>query len=114
VLETPDPRSLASFYGDLLGWPVHTDGPTWVTLRPPGGGAGLSFQGDPAYVRPIWPPVEGAQRMTAHLDIAVDDLDAAVAHAVAAGATVAAFQPQEGVRVCLDPDGYPFCLYLPD
>ncbi len=114
VLETPDPRSLASFYGDLLGWPVHTDGPTWVTLRPPGGGAGLSFQGDPAYVRPTWPPVEGAQRMTAHLDIAVDDLAAAVAHAVAAGATVAAFQPQEGVRVCLDPDGHPFCLYLPD
>jgi predicted enzyme related to lactoylglutathione lyase len=50
--------------------------------------------------------------MMAHLEIAVDDLDAAVAHAVAAGASVAAFQPQNDVRVCLDPDGHPFCLYI--
>ena len=50
--------------------------------------------------------------MMAHLEILVDDLDAAVAVAVAAGATVAEFQPQDGVRVCLDPDGHPFCLYV--
>ena len=35
-----------------------------------------------------------------------------VAHAVAQGATLAGFQPQEDVRVCLDPAGHPFCLYL--
>ena len=40
------------------------------------------------------------------------DLDAAVAYAVESGATVAEFQPQDGVRVCLDPDGHPFCLFL--
>jgi len=28
------------------------------------------------------------------------------------GGTLAAFQPQEDVRVCLDPAGHPFCLYL--
>jgi hypothetical protein len=50
--------------------------------------------------------------MMAHLDIRVDDLGAAVDHAVAAGATVAGFQPQDHVRVCLDPDGHPFCLYV--
>jgi hypothetical protein len=35
------------------------------------------------------------------------------AYAVESGATVAQFQPQDGVRVSLDPDGHPFCLYMP-
>ena len=48
-----------------------------------------------------------------HLDIEVDDLDAAGARAVAAGATLAAFQPQDDVRVYLDPAGHPFCLFRP-
>lgn len=112
TLDTPDPRSLAAFYRTLLGWTVGDDDPTWVTLHPPGGGVGLSFQRDPGYVRPVWPSTDGAQQMMAHLDIRVDDLDAAVAHAVAAGAGVAGFQPQDDVRVCLDPDGHPFCLYV--
>ena len=59
-------------------------------------------------------PGAGAERgMTHHLAFEVDDLDAAVALAVEAGATVAEFQPQDGVRVCLDPAGHPFCLFLP-
>ena len=111
VLETPDPRALAAFYRALLGWPVVEDGPTWVMLRPDLG-AGLSFQQAPDYVRPTWPTADGAQQMMAHLDIRVDDLDAAVAYAVESGATVAEFQPQDGVRFCLDPDGHPFCLFI--
>jgi catechol 2,3-dioxygenase-like lactoylglutathione lyase family enzyme len=113
VLDTPDPRALAAFYAALLAWPPpEEDGADWVTLRPDGGGSGLSFQREPGYVRPTWPTVDGAQQMMSHLDIEVDDLDAAVAHAVAAGATVAQFQPQDHVRVCLDPDGHPFCLFV--
>jgi catechol 2,3-dioxygenase-like lactoylglutathione lyase family enzyme len=112
VLDTPDPRALARFYGALLGWPLVTDDPEWVTLRPAAGEAGLSFQREPAYVRPTWPTAGGAQQMMSHLDIEVDDLAAAVDHAVVAGATVAEFQPQDQVRVCLDPDGHPFCLYV--
>jgi catechol 2,3-dioxygenase-like lactoylglutathione lyase family enzyme len=50
--------------------------------------------------------------MTAHLDIAVDDMPAACEHAKAAGAMLAHFQPQGLVRVFLDPDGHPFCLYV--
>ena len=112
VLETPDPRGLAAFYRELLGWSVGDDDPTWVTLHPEGGGAGLSFQLESAYVRPTWPAVDGAQQMMAHLDIEVDDLAAAVEYAVAAGATVADLQPQAHVRVCLDPHGHPFCLFV--
>ncbi len=29
-----------------------------------------------------------------------------------AGATLAAFQPQDDVRVWIDPAGHPFCLYV--
>jgi hypothetical protein len=47
-----------------------------------------------------------------HLEIQVDDLEGAVAHAVELGARVADYQPQETVRVLLDPAGHPFCLYL--
>ena len=63
---------------------------------------------------PVWPPVEGEQRPMMHLDVQVGDLDEAAADAVALGATVAAAQPQENVRVLLDPAGHPFCLVRDD
>jgi hypothetical protein len=50
--------------------------------------------------------------MMIHLDFEVDDLDEAVAHALAVGARLASYQPQELVRVMLDPAGHPFCLWV--
>ena len=50
--------------------------------------------------------------MQLHLDLQVTDLEGAAQDAVALGATMAEFQPQEDVRVLLDPAGHPFCLYL--
>jgi hypothetical protein len=47
-----------------------------------------------------------------HFDFQVGDLDSAVAEAVELGATLAMSQPQENVRVLLDPAGHPFCLVL--
>ena len=114
VLDAPDAGELARFYERLLGWEIGRDEGDWVTLRPPGGGAGLSFQTESAHARPTWPAGAGDQQMQMHLDIEVDDLDAAVAHAVAAGATVVPHQPQKHVRVCLDPAGHPFCLWVAD
>ncbi|RPI22397.1 MAG: VOC family protein, partial [Actinobacteria bacterium] len=89
VLDSPDARELAGFYQRLLGWELGRDEPDWVTLRPPAGGAGLSFQTETAYVRPTWPAGPGDQQMMIHLDIEVEDLDAAGVHAVAAGAALA-------------------------
>jgi catechol 2,3-dioxygenase-like lactoylglutathione lyase family enzyme len=111
VLDSSDPRALAAFYRRLLGWTVVQDSPGWVSLAPPGGGSKLSFQAEPAYVRPVWPSGSEHQQMMMHLDIEVDDLEAAGAQAVAAGATLAEYQPQKLVRVYLDPDGHPFCLW---
>jgi predicted enzyme related to lactoylglutathione lyase len=49
-----------------------------------------------------------------HFEVAVDDLDAAVALVVAAGGQIAPSQPAnrdpERLRVVLDPTGHPFCL----
>ncbi|MGB6455424.1 MAG: VOC family protein [Streptosporangiaceae bacterium] len=41
----------------------------------------------------------------------VDDLASAVEWAIACGARIAEFQPQEDVRVMFDPAGHPFCLF---
>jgi catechol 2,3-dioxygenase-like lactoylglutathione lyase family enzyme len=111
VLDAPDPAALARFYGELLGWPIGRDEPGWVTLRPADGSTGLSFQLEERYVPPRWPAGPGEQQMQLHLDIEVDDLEAATEHAVAAGARLADHQPQPDVRVLFDPAGHPFCLW---
>ena len=108
----PDPGALARFYERLLGWPIGAEEPDWVVIRPPGGGVALSFQTEVDYVPPVWPAGPGDQQMMIHLEIRVDDLERSAAHAVACGATLATYQPQDDVRVCLDPVGHPFCLWL--
>ncbi len=112
TLSSPDPATLARFYARLLGWEISTEEPGWVTLRNPDGGIGLGFHIEDRYTRPVWPSEPGKQIMMAHLEVRVDDLEAGSAHAQACGATLAEYQPQEDVRVHLDPDGHPFCLYL--
>jgi catechol 2,3-dioxygenase-like lactoylglutathione lyase family enzyme len=114
-IDAPDANALADFYRRLLGWTTRTEEPGWVVIQPASDQARsgtLSFQTESHYVRPVWPAGPGDQQMMMHLEIRVDDLEASVAHAVAQGATLAGFQPQEDVRVCLDPAGHPFCLYL--
>lgn len=120
VLDAADPIELARFYERLLGWTmVECEGPRpgypskdgWAKLRSPGADLKMEFQWERHYVRPTWPPAPGEQQMMMHLDIAVDDLDVGVAWALAAGATLAEHQPQEDVRVMLDPEGHPFCLF---
>jgi hypothetical protein len=111
VLDTPQPQELAAFYHRLTGWPITADDPTWCKLVPEGGGTGISIQLEPEHVRPSWPSDTAHQQMQLHLDLRVDDLDAAAAHAAAAGARLADFQPQDDVRVFLDPVGHPFCVF---
>jgi catechol 2,3-dioxygenase-like lactoylglutathione lyase family enzyme len=115
VLGTPDPPGLARFYQRLLGWPIRDDEPGWATLRPAEGGTGLSFQLEPDHVPPVWPPQPGTQQMQTHLDLEVDDLDAACALAEDAGARpIGGYDsPEEVVRVYADPAGHPFCLFVP-
>ncbi|HZX54177.1 MAG TPA: VOC family protein [Ilumatobacteraceae bacterium] len=120
VLGSPDPRALAAFYEQLLGWTITVSEPArpgepsedgWVMLKPPEGRTGLSFQYEAGYVPPAWPTTTGQQQMMVHLDIAVDDLNTGVARATELGARLAEHQPQADVRVMIDPAGHPFCLF---
>lgn len=112
VLDALDVPVLARFYRDLLGWDVVADEPGWAKLLPPGGGSSIAIQLEPLYAPPAWPSRTDAPQMMSHLDIEVEDLEAASAYAVALGATIAHFQPQDDVRVHLDPAGHPFCLWI--
>ena len=109
---SPDPNRLAQFYSRLLDWPIGLAEDDWVVLRAPDDGVGLAFQLEDNYRPPVWPADSGDQQMMLHLEIGVADLAVAVEHANACGAVLAEFQPQGDVRVCLDPDGHPFCLWL--
>lgn len=122
-IAAPDPRALAAFYSRLLGWALTSNEPPrpgfppedgWAQIRPPADveGPTLNFEYEAGYVAPVWPSVEGQQQLQTHLDVAVAELGTAVAWAQEAGATVAEYQPQDDVRVMLDPVGHPFCLFL--
>jgi catechol 2,3-dioxygenase-like lactoylglutathione lyase family enzyme len=123
TIGTAEPRDLAQFYADLLGRPVTAEDPPdpgdpakggWAQNRPPDGEPGptLNFEYEQHFARPVWPSVRGEQTASQHLDIWVVDPDESVEWAVAHGATLAEFQPQEDVRVLFDPAGHPFCLFL--
>ena len=112
VLDCPDAHALSDFYRKLLSWEVKRSEPDWVLIGSTEGGTHLSFQSEADYVPPVWPERPGEQQKMLHLDIYVDDLKEAGALAVALGATLADYQPQEGVRVYLDPAGHPFCLFI--
>jgi catechol 2,3-dioxygenase-like lactoylglutathione lyase family enzyme len=111
-LGAADPRALARFYERLLGWRIETGDEYWLAMRNPAGGVGLAFQYEEFHARPVWPGRPGEQQMMVHLEIKVDDLDAGLRHALDCGAVLAEFQPQQDVRVCLDPEGHPFCLWI--
>lgn len=111
VLDAPDPLGLARFYSELLGWKIASEEPGWVTIAQPGTTSYIGFHASPEYVAPTWPPADGRQQMMMHLDVGVGNVAEAVADALEMGATLAEFQPQDDVRVVLDPIGHPFCLY---
>jgi catechol 2,3-dioxygenase-like lactoylglutathione lyase family enzyme len=113
AIDCPEPRRLAGFYGELLGWAIDEaeSDDDWVELADPSGGAPLAFQRDPGYQPPTWPDPRRPQMM--HLDVRVSTLGEGHARALEAGATQLP-QPEDQLeahfRVYADPDGHPFCM----
>jgi catechol 2,3-dioxygenase-like lactoylglutathione lyase family enzyme len=107
----PEPRRLADFWQTLLGGEIAHDEGDFVILRLPDGQVALSFQRE-EFTAPTWPAGPGDQHMMMHLEVRVDDLQEATEHALACGARLAEHQPQDDVRVCIDPAGHPFCLWV--
>jgi catechol 2,3-dioxygenase-like lactoylglutathione lyase family enzyme len=106
VLDCPDPAALATFYAAMLDWELDVK-PDWADVRADYGQC-LSFQPVADYRPPDWPSQDVPQQM--HLDVIVDDLEAAEAAVLELGATKPDHQPGTTFRVFLDPAGHPFCL----
>lgn len=111
TLEAPDPAVLLRFWSAVLDKPIHSETDQGGSLDLQEGVVALSIQKAEIYEPPVWPPEPGKQGMQMHLEVEVSDLAAAVEHAIELGARVADHQPQDNVRVMLDPAGHPFCLY---
>ncbi|GAA1131136.1 VOC family protein [Arthrobacter flavus] len=109
VIDCPDPASLATFYGALLGWTVDASD-DWADIRPDDASNCISFQQVEDYRPPAWPDQVSPQQM--HFDLMVEDLDEGETAVLALGGTKCAVQPGETFRVFLDPASHPFCLCI--
>lgn len=113
TLGARDLPRLVSFYADLLGRPLPAGiDDDWVSLHDNDGGVSVAVQLEPDQERVVWPAGPGEQHMQVHLEVRADSLEAGVAHALACGATLAEHQDQDDVRVMLDPEGHPFCVWV--
>jgi catechol 2,3-dioxygenase-like lactoylglutathione lyase family enzyme len=104
ILDCPDPARLAAFYAELLGQPITWQEEDFVVVSVNDTSSGLAFQLAPDHEPPEWPDPDYPQQM--HLDVMVDDLEAARPQVLALGATLLS---ADG-HVYADPAGHPFCL----
>ncbi len=128
VLDTPDPRTLAEFYRQLLGLRYRAgdepppdgepdpQGKDWLCLRDVEGGPLLAFQHVPDLLAVTWP--EGPNPQQLHLDLTVPtvtELDRQHERALSLGAQLLldrSADPDEPLRVYADPAGHPFCIFV--
>ena len=110
VFDAADLAAESTFWAGLLGGAVVADD-DWHSVVVDGEWR-LGVQLAPNHVPPVWP--DGAQQQQIHLDLHVDDLQAAHEEAISLGARLLkpADDPEaaEGHQVYADPAGHPFCL----
>jgi catechol 2,3-dioxygenase-like lactoylglutathione lyase family enzyme len=128
VFDTIDARASAEFWRQLLGLvyqPGHEapapgeDDPAgrdWLNLQTPDGSSCLAFQQIQELPRSTWPEPGVPQQL--HLDLTVpskSELDSAHSHVIALGGELRldrSDDPEEALRVYVDPDGHPFCIFV--
>jgi hypothetical protein len=108
AIDCPDPGALATFYGAMLDWNVDVSADRASVCSEDD--QCIAFHRVADYTPPTWPTQERPKQM--HLDMLVDDLDAAEEAVTDLGATKHLGQPGTSYRVFLDPAGHPFCLCL--
>jgi hypothetical protein len=105
AFDAPDIGRLAEFYTALTGWQVVRDVGDWITIRA-GDGQEVAFQKAPDHVPPRWPGQELPQQV--HLDLFIEDYEAAAVRAESLGATRLADGPHW--ITLADLAGHPFDL----
>jgi catechol 2,3-dioxygenase-like lactoylglutathione lyase family enzyme len=125
VLDTTDPRGLAEFYRELLGYAYRPgdeppsdgtpDRPDWLVLT--GGSQRLAFQQVDDLPRTNWPDPPGVP-MQLHLDMEVADveeLERQRTRVLALGGSQLldrSADEEEPLYVFADPAGHPFCIFV--
>jgi catechol-2,3-dioxygenase len=106
MFDCPDAEALSHFYAELLGKPVtyEADGNVMIGEH---GAQPVMFQQVENYTAPRWPDPAYPQQI--HLDVTVDEIDAAERAALDIGATRLDGAGSDW-RVYADPVGKPFCL----
>ena len=106
-IDCADPLPLAEFWAAMLGGEIKFTTDETVDVRTEW--VWISAMKVDNYAPPTWPAGEIPKQI--HLDLAVDDLEAAVAEAEALGARLSSVQPApKHWRVLVDPAGHPFCV----
>lgn len=109
VFDAANIDEVSRFWADLFGAEVAAD-EGWRSIVVDGG-LELAVQHAPDHRPPDWP--DGAPQQV-HLDLYVDDVDAAHAHAMDCGARLLQDAPdreaERGFIVYADPAGHPFCF----
>ncbi|MFC7374752.1 MULTISPECIES: VOC family protein [unclassified Brachybacterium] len=105
TLDAAETQPIAQFWSAVLGWPIVHLSEQYAMLTGPSHALGIGAI--PDYQRPSWPD-DGRKQF--HLDLAVEDLDAAAARCVELGAERPSQQPGETWIVLRDPAGHAFCL----
>ncbi len=106
TIDCADPAKEAEFWAAALGWEVtYSDADYGLATD---GRMRLGFGRTDGWQAPAWPNPDGTKQF--HLDLAVDDLEAAAERLTGLGARRAEPQPSADWIVLLDPDGHPFCL----
>lgn len=106
IIDCPDPPALAAFYSELLGLPVTWQEADFAVVARNETSSGIAFQLAPGHQPPRWPDPRWPQQF--HLDVMVDDVDAAEPKVLALGAQ--RLPGGDSYRVYADPAGHPFCL----
>jgi catechol 2,3-dioxygenase-like lactoylglutathione lyase family enzyme len=111
TFDCADPVEMGRFYTAVLDLPVLWTSDNTVAVGHEGRPPFLAFTRVENYHPPTWPDDELPKQ--AHLELGVDDLDAAQAAIIALGARETPLQAgADRFRVLLDPAGHPFCINI--
>ncbi|MGO1550313.1 MAG: VOC family protein [Nesterenkonia sp.] len=107
VFDAADIEAESAFWAAILGGNVTRDD-DWHSIKVSGINE-LSVQWAPDHVPPRWPQGNPPQQI--HLDLFVEDIDAAHEEVIGLGARLLQRDPEgEDFNVYADPAGHPFCL----
>lgn len=107
VFDAADMEAESAFWSALLDGTVKRDD-DWHSIEVNGVNE-VAVQLAPGHVPPQWP--NGSPPQQIHLDLFVEDIDAAHEEAVGLGARLLQWDPEgDGFNVYADPAGHPFCL----